>query len=103
MEKQLENLKMETDTARHSIAKIQERIAVIEERQKAGEKDRDQLKSDNKEQKDLIVKIDTKLDGINEQFTLMKGKLGGILWLITSLGTAIALFGDSIMKWLKSF
>lgn len=94
---------METDTARHSIAKIQERIAVMEERQKTGEKDRDQLKSDNKEQKELIVKVDTKLDEIKEEFAKLKGTWGGVILAVTSIIAFFSLAGDYILKWLKSF
>lgn len=88
-------------TEKFLLSDIQTRLAVVEEKQKVGEKDRDELKLDNKELKQLVVGIDVKQDSIKEEFTLMKGKIGGALWLITSLGTALALFGETILKWLK--
>lgn len=93
---------MGNETNKYLLSDIQTQVALIKQAQVQAERDRDSLKDEAKEQRKLVESMDHKLDGIKDEFTLMKGKIGGVLWLVTSLGTAIALFGDSILKWIRN-
>jgi len=93
---------MGNETNKYLLSDIQTQVALIKQSQAQADKDRDSLKDEAKEQRKLVEKMDGKLDSIKEEFIHMKGKIGGVLWLVTSLGTAIALFGDSILRWLKN-
>lgn len=102
VEKTIETLKLDSDTTKFTIHKIQERIAVIEERQRTGEKDRDELKADNKEQKLMLQSVDTKLDSIREDFAKLKGTWGGIILAVTSVGTFLAFTWEWFYKLFKN-
>lgn len=90
------------DTGKYLLSDIQTRLAVVEEKQKQAENDRNELKSEVKEMKVTMTTVDTKLDSIKDEFTLMKGKVGGAIWLLGSLFTALALVGDKMWKFLQT-
>jgi tetrahydromethanopterin S-methyltransferase subunit G len=82
-------------TEKLQLADIQARLAVVEEVQKVSKEER-------KEIKEYLVKIDEKLDKTNESVAHYKGKLGGIILAVSAVGTALAMFWDQIIRFLKA-
>jgi esterase/lipase len=95
------------------LSDIQTRLAVSEEKQKTSEKDRQEIKESVKDVKTSMTELDSKFDReikdvkdvlaeIKEEFANLKGKWGGIVLVISAIGTALAMFWDSILKFLRT-
>lgn len=95
--------RMDSETSKYLLSDIQTQVALIKQAQTQAEKDRDSLKDEAKEQRKLVESMDTKLDGIKEEFAKLKGTWGGVILAVTSIIAFFSLVGDYILKWLKSF
>jgi len=98
MEKAIENLKMESDTTKFSVQKIQERVAVIEERQKSAERDRDEMKANDKEQLQMLRDLGVQIAGYRDEHNLLKGKFAGFWLAVSGVGFLIMTFWDWISR-----
>jgi tetrahydromethanopterin S-methyltransferase subunit G len=81
-------------TEKFLLSDIQTRLAIVEHSQAISKEER-------KEIKEYLVKIDEKLDKTNESVAHYKGKLGGIILAVSAVGTALAMFWDHILRWMK--
>jgi hypothetical protein len=90
------------ETSKFLLSDIQTRLAVIEEKQRAGENDRNTIKEEVKNVEVAQATIIGKVDEVLREFNQMKGKIGGVVWVLGALVTALSLFGDKIMNFLRS-
>lgn len=90
------------DTSKILLSDIQTRLAVIEEKQRTSELDRAAIRKDVGDVDHTINGMDNKLDEVLREFNQMKGKIGGVIWVLGALVTALSLFGDKILKFFSS-
>lgn len=90
------------ETSKFLLSDIQTRLAVIEEKQRVGELDRTAIKEEVKNVENGQVVIVGKVDEVLREFNQMKGKIGGVVWVLGALVTALSLFGDKIIKLFSS-
>lgn len=83
------------------LKKPEERLARLEVMSENSAQDRALIRQD-------IAQLDERLDGVIEkqdkllnEFSSMKGKIGGALWALGAMVTAISMFGEAIWKYLK--
>lgn len=76
------------------LAEIQTRLALVEQAQSLA-------KEETREIKELLKGLDTKMDLSNDKIARYEGKLGGIILAFSAIVTAVAMFGEHILKWLK--
>lgn len=81
----------------------EERLARLEVMSENSSQDRALIRQDIAQLDERLDIMDTKLDGVLNKFTSMEGKIGGALWVLGTLFTSLALFGDWLWKHLKAF
>ena len=84
----------EQTTDKILLSDIQTRLAVVEEQQRQSREERGEIKA-------LLKSLDTKMDVSADKIARYEGKLGGIILAFSAIVTAVAMFGEHILKWLK--
>lgn len=89
------------NTDKRMLIDIQSRLAVVETQGENSSKERARMYRELEHLDNKLGKVEDNVNTLVQEFSAIKGKVGGVIWVIMSLFTAIAMFGDKIWSYLQ--
>lgn len=80
---------------------IGERLAVLETQGVNSKEDRLRMQEELETVDKKVDSLNKKVDTIVEKFNKIEGRFGGAMWVLGTLVTAIAMFGDKVWNYLQ--